>query len=94
MVDVANTSTSTFLLSVFGLPALSYTVMWIYAALKLPRVNLFSKIVVLVIVLVVINKEPHDQIMFTWCLLFCLLKQISTHTFEMRSERRLGGALN
>lgn len=74
MANVADTSTPTYLLSVFGLPAILYTVFWVYGIAKLRGVNIFSKIVILVIAFVILNKEPHYQILFTWCLLFYLLK--------------------
>lgn len=74
MKDIADTSTSTYLLSVFGLPAVMYTVFFIIGVFKSSKMNLLSKVVVTIMILIIINKEPHHQFVFTWCMLFYLLK--------------------
>jgi len=71
---VADTSTSTYLLSVFGVMGGLYTFYWIYGIVKNVHVNLLSKIILLVIVVAIINKEPHYQILLTWCILFYLIQ--------------------
>ena len=74
MERVADTSTSTYLMSVFGILGLQYTFYWIYGLFKLKNVNLFSKITLVIIFLSIVNKEPHVSILFTWCMLFYILK--------------------
>lgn len=86
MAHVADTSTSTYLLSIFGIPAILYTVFLVYGVFKLRGVNIFAKIVVLTIVLIIVNKEPHCQILFTWCLLFYLLKQAKRPKVDKQEE--------
>lgn len=71
---VADTSTSTYFMSVFGIPGMLYTVYWVYGITKIPKVNALAKILLLVIILVILNKEPHHQNLMTWCILFALLR--------------------
>lgn len=74
MKYVADTSTSTYMLSLFGVLGASYTIAWVYGIFRQKNLNILTKIVLTVIFMSIINKEPHIQIMFTWCLLFYLLK--------------------
>ena len=73
MVDVADTSTSTYLLSVFGLFGALYTAAWGLGVFFIKRLNGLSKVVLLVIILVILNKEPHHMMMATWIILFYLV---------------------
>lgn len=76
MIKVADTSTSTHLLSIYGIQALSYTFLWMYAILKNKRKNIFVNFSILFIIMAIVNKEPHSGIIFTWCVLFYLLKEL------------------
>lgn len=73
MQHYADTSTTTYFMSLFGIMGVSYTVFWILAVLRQKKLNLYSKILVLIVILSIINKEPHGLILFTWCTLFYLL---------------------
>lgn len=73
MQHYADTSTTTYFMSLFGIMGVSYTVFWIIAVLRQKKLNLYSKILVLIVILSIINKEPHGLILFTWCTLFYLL---------------------
>lgn len=73
MQHYADTSTTTYFMSLFGIMGVSYTVFWIIAVLKQKKLNLYSKILVLIVVISIINKEPHGLMLFTWCTLFYLL---------------------
>lgn len=77
MASVADTSTSTYLLSVFGILGSSYTIFFIYGIVKNRSNNTYAKICVIIIILSIINKEPHMGIVFTWCFLFYLIKESS-----------------
>lgn len=83
MQHYADTSTTTYFMSLFGIMGLSYTVFWIIAIFKQKRLNLYSKALVLIVALSIINKEPHGLILFTWCTLFYLL---SSERNESSSE--------
>jgi len=71
---VADTSTSTYLMSVFGIFGAMYTVYWGYVIFKLPKVNILAKVMIFIITMVILNKEPHHQNLLTWCLLFSLVR--------------------
>lgn len=85
MEHVADTSTSTYLLSVFGLLGSLYTICWCYGIFKNVHANIFVKVLLLAIALIIVNKEPHHQILFTWCILFSL---VNGNFGEEASEER------
>ena len=68
MMYVADSSTSTYLLSIFGIFGVLYTVRIVSAALKI-KGNLYLRIAILILLLVIVNKEPHTRFIFTWCLI-------------------------
>ena len=74
MAHVADTSTFTYLISIFGILGFSYAAYWMYGIYKLRKVNFFARIIVLTIVVIILNKEPHHNLLFSWVLLFSLLK--------------------
>lgn len=74
---VADTSTSTFFMSVFGFGGLFYTLFYIYGILKINGINIFSKICLLAIIISILNTEPQMNNIFIWCFLFYLLKKDS-----------------
>lgn len=75
MQNVADTSTSTYLLSIYGGLGGLYSIWWIYAIGKLKGLNIYNKIILFAIIFSILNKEPHATLLFTWCLLFWLIKQ-------------------
>ncbi len=74
MAHVADTSTTTYLMSLFGIGGAFYTILLIFGIFKLKSQNIFAKIVLLVIVLIIINKEPHHQLLSSWIILFYIAK--------------------
>lgn len=74
MQFVADTSTTTYLLSAFGILGSLYTIFWAYGIFRQKNLNFLTKLLIFVIIIFIINKEPHSQILFTWCLLFYFLK--------------------
>ena len=85
MDHVADTSTSTYILSIYGFLGLLYTIYWIYGVLKQKNINIIAKIVMLIIFILIVNKEPHLSILFTWCILFFMLKN---NTEESKIEEK------
>lgn len=71
---VADISTSTFLLNVFGILGIQYTLYWIYGILKIKNSFLLLNLVIAVIFLLIINKESHISFVFSWCILFYFIK--------------------
>lgn len=74
MDHIADTSTSTYLMSVFGIGGSLYTLFIVWKVLSLKGENLSSRIILLAITLVIINKEPHYQLLSTWIILFYFAK--------------------
>lgn len=79
--DISQTSTSTLYLAALGIPGILYTLFWIYSILKLKTINIVMKIAFILIILLILNKEPHTTLLFTYCILFYLLK---TSTFPLK----------
>lgn len=71
---VADTSTSTFMLSVFGILGIQYTLYWIYGVVKGKGRDMPIKILVALIILFIVNKEPHHNLVVSWCLMFYFIK--------------------
>lgn len=75
MEYIADTSSFTYILSVYGFLGIVYTLAWIYGIVKIEKLNLFSKITILCIMIIILNKEPHLSLLFSWVLMFYLLKE-------------------
>lgn len=73
--NYADTSTTTYFISIFGVMGSMYTIYFIHGILKINSIDIYSKISIVFIILSIINKEPHGGIVFTWCILFYLLKE-------------------
>lgn len=71
----SDTSTSTFLLAVFGLLGAIYTLLWMIGVMNYKiQINKTINILILIVFLLILNKEPHLDILSTWCILFYFLK--------------------
>jgi len=90
MQHVADTSTSTYMMSIFGILGISYTVYWVYGIWKLPQISVMTKILLIAIALSILNKEPHMNLLLTWCLLFGLIsgKVSDLEPEKPRKEKR------
>lgn len=75
MEFVADTSTSTHLMSVYGIFGSLYTILFLYGIAQFKSHNIYVKTTILIIVIFILNKEPHFGIAFSWCFLFYLLKE-------------------
>ena len=64
-------STSVSLLSIFGITGIIYTLMIIRGAFRIKNVNYYIKVIVSLILLIIVNKEPHHNILFTWIVILC-----------------------
>jgi hypothetical protein len=87
MAHIADTSTSTFLMSIFGVLGVSYTLFIVYGVMKIKSAKLFSKIIIMVMLLIVVNKEPHHMILFTWILMFYFVKGVEMNN-SLDAERK------
>lgn len=77
-VDIsAQTSTNTQILAGYGLIGLTYTFAWLKSVFKLHDVAVVVKLVVLVLFLLILNKESHTTDVYMWCTLMFLLSSVS-----------------
>lgn len=70
---VSDTSTSTNLLAIFGILGASYTLFWIWGVAHQKHINVFSKLILIAIFLSIVNKEPHQFMQLSWCVMFYFL---------------------
>ena len=77
------TSTTTFMLSAFGIWGISYTVVTIAGIWRL-HLPAISKCVILLIFMLIVNKEPHYSIMLTYIFIFYFCK----NTIEREKRKR------
>ncbi|MDP5274735.1 hypothetical protein [Chengkuizengella axinellae] len=75
LTDIYQTSTSTYFLAAFGFWGVLYTLFWVYGIMKLRNQNNLSKIIIISIFLMILNKEPHTSIVVTYCIMFFFLKE-------------------
>ena len=73
--NVGNTSSSMFLIASYGVLGITYTLAFISGIFHQKNVSLSNKIILMVIFLIIINKEPHYEFTWTWVLLFYMLKE-------------------
>lgn len=82
---VAQTSTSGFLLASLGILGSIYTIAWITSILKVKDYNVFIRLIMCTVFLLIINKEPHTTILVSYCILFYFLSYTS-HKNEVGNE--------
>ena len=71
---IADTATSIYAMSIFGILGCSYSVFYIVGGLRQHKVNLLTRIVLIIIIFGILNNEPHIDLLFTWVFGFFLLK--------------------
>lgn len=74
MITFADISTPTYILSMFGILGLSLTWYIFRGVFRQRNINVYVKLVFTGILIAIISKEPHLEILFTWILIFGLLK--------------------
>lgn len=72
------TSTNVFFLSAFGIWGISYTICWIEAFLKQKQYSITFRMLLLLLFGIILNKEPHYNLMLTYIVLFYLVKDTFT----------------
>jgi O-antigen/teichoic acid export membrane protein len=74
LVD-AQTSTSAYYLAVFGILGFVYTLSFIVGIVSNRKANFLQKTTLLILFIVMLNKEPHNTILVTWIFMFFFLKE-------------------
>ncbi|WP_188205313.1 O-antigen ligase family protein [Desemzia incerta] len=80
----SQTSTSTYYLAAMGFPGLIYTFNWIKGTLGLRGKSFLSRITLCIIILIILNKEPHTEIVVTNCLMFFLIKETRYNNYNQK----------
>lgn len=72
-IQFYDVSTTTYLMILFGIGGLVYTILFIYGILN-KKMNSYMKLLIIAMLFIIINKEPHYYNLATWLILFVLLK--------------------
>lgn len=70
----AQTSTTLYMMASLGIFGLGYTVFLFIGVYRIKHLDIISKFCVFTLMIFIINKEPHNQLVITWCLIFYFLK--------------------
>lgn len=68
-----DTCTNFMFLGGCGILGFTYTYCWIKAITRIKSANASSKLLIIGIVFIILNKEPHAKILLTWMILFYLM---------------------
>ncbi|WML55185.1 O-antigen ligase family protein [Neobacillus sp. PS3-12] len=79
---VADTSTSTFLLSVFGIFGIQYTFYWVVGIINSKNNHWLVNTMIAIVFLLIINTEPHYMILTSWCIIFYFLQSTVKKKFS------------
>lgn len=82
---VGDTATSIYAMSIFGIAGCGYSIFYIVGVLVQHDIALKSKLVFIIIVLGILNKEPHIDLLFTWVFGFFLFKNSENKMSEKYS---------
>lgn len=72
---LAQTSTTTQYLAQYGILGLAFTVFFFWGLFKVRGIEIEDKILLSILFLLIMNKEPHNAIAFEWILMFLWLKE-------------------
>lgn len=89
----AQTSTSLYMMASLGIFGLSYTLFPLIGISRNKSLDALKRICVAIIMILIINKEPHNQLAFTWCLMFYFLKYSKKPMRIQESVNRQGRRL-
>lgn len=79
---VLDTATSFRMLAVFGITGILFTYVLMRGVAKQATIPVYSRVILGIILLCIINKEPHDSFLLTWCLIM-----YTNQTAVVSSER-------
>lgn len=72
LVLCGDMATSTYLLSIYGILGMLFTVLILTGIFSQKKINICSKIIVFSIIICIVNKEPHILMPFIWFFIFYL----------------------
>lgn len=71
----AQTSTSTFMMAVCGICGVAYTAIPLIQIMRNKRYNIFSRLIYALIIIAILNKEPHYALAMTYIILMISVRQ-------------------
>ena len=71
----SQTSTSTFLMAAFGLGGVIILFGWVYGIMQIRDLSVWQRIIILLVLIIILNKETHTVTLFLWCLFFYFLSK-------------------
>ena len=74
---LSQTSTITYFLAVFGFMGIFYVIGWIKGILNIQKATLLGKLTILSIFIIILTKEPHQNNVLMYLMLFYFLKNKS-----------------
>lgn len=86
---VYDTSTTSYLMVLYGFLGASYTLAIVFGIFQQKKLNIYQKVLLLVMLMIIVNKEPHQPILFTWILIFFLLKEKNLGELRKQSSNVL-----
>lgn len=72
---LCQTSTNTLYMAEFGIFGLIFTVALIMAIFKINGISVVEKVILFIIFILILNKEPHNGIWFDWLFIFLCIKE-------------------
>ncbi|NQX59453.1 hypothetical protein [Paenibacillus qinlingensis] len=73
-LNITQTSTSTYYLATFGTLGIIYTFLIVYGVMKQKYRSLNERFIITIIILIIVNKEPHFWFVGTYIILFYFIK--------------------
>ena len=71
----AQTSTMTSLMASFGIFGALYTIFFFFGLFRMKKVAIEDKVLLAILFVLILNKEPHNDISFEWILIFITIKE-------------------
>lgn len=69
------TTTNVFFLSAFGIWGIGYSIGWVVGIMKAGHFSIMTRLLLFILFMVILNKEPHYNLMITYVILFYLCKE-------------------
>lgn len=88
ITDSAQTSTSTAFLAAFGIAGFLYTLIWMVAIFLVKKLTFSTKIILIISILSILNKEPHIFFTLTYIMIFYIVKESSFNSISISHLRR------
>lgn len=76
----SQTSTSTYFLASMGFSGLLYTIVWLLGInSQYTKLPFMTKLLVTLVFLIILNKEPHNSLLISYCIMFFMLDKNNSH---------------